>query len=135
MRTLNYLDCTVPVFSCFLADLHLFHAHIQVPVPLVLVATLLFSRRLTDLQFQRVHKQSSIDLSQIYIALSIVTPPLSTVARNRARARSRGTASSVTFVEEKYSDNPPAYFLFVVGELNNESDGHRNTRKAKRKME
>ncbi|KAF8814601.1 hypothetical protein BYT27DRAFT_7249906 [Phlegmacium glaucopus] len=35
--------------------------------------------------------QSSIDLSQINIALSNATHPMSTVARNRARARARGT--------------------------------------------
>lgn len=35
--------------------------------------------------------QSSIDLSQINIALSNATHPMSTVARDRARARARGT--------------------------------------------
>ena len=91
MRTLNrYLDCTVPVFSCFLAGLHLSHAHIQVPVPLLLVATLL---AWSDGSSISEGPQSNNDLSQINnIALSNVTPPLSTVKRNWARTRSRGTS-------------------------------------------
>ncbi len=39
--------------------------------------------------------QSSIDLSQLNIALSNATHPMLNIARNRARARARGTSSTL----------------------------------------
>ena len=47
--------------------------------------------------------QSSIDLSQINLALANATHPMSTVARNRARTRARGTAHRRKYSKSRIS--------------------------------
>jgi hypothetical protein len=63
-------------------------AHVPVPAPLVLVATLLRFRPLMDLQIP-----GDLNLASTChnLAFSNATYPMSTIARNRARTRARGT--------------------------------------------